>query len=272
VEPPAWPVVPRYRRDLFVGAARWYQGYRPAYPAELVAALDAELALGERTRVLDLACGTGQVAWALADRVGAIVAIDQEPAMIDAAHEEQARRDASGVSWRVERAEDLDEPAGSFDLVTVGNAFHRLHRVEIAAKARQWLTPTGAFCVLGSDSLTSAAEPWERVVWSTLHDHTPRATSSADTADTADELRLTHEEVLREAGFRDVHELSLPVNRSWTVEEITGFVYSTSVAATLPAVARSAFEDDLRSRLGATDDDAAFTATTTFFYVLGHQP
>jgi SAM-dependent methyltransferase len=44
--------------------------------------------------------------------------------------------------------EELDAPPGAFDLVTIGNAFHRLPRDVVAAKIRRWLGPGGHLALL----------------------------------------------------------------------------------------------------------------------------
>src|ERR1700683_1379218 len=44
-------------------------------------------------------------------------------------------------------AEELSLPGESFDLVAIGNAFHRMPRAEVAARVLRWLRP-GRFLAL----------------------------------------------------------------------------------------------------------------------------
>ena len=60
---------PRFRRDLFQGTAEYYERFRPRYPSALFDDLRARAPLGADARVLDLACGTGQIAFDLAHNV-----------------------------------------------------------------------------------------------------------------------------------------------------------------------------------------------------------
>src|SRR5215475_10386153 len=114
---------PAFRADLYRGTASAYDRFRPPYPAGLIADLSARTGADGRGRLLDLACGTGQVAFALAACFAEVWALDQEPGMIDLARQKAARSgDAARFRFLTGTAEQLAAPAGHFDLVTVGNA------------------------------------------------------------------------------------------------------------------------------------------------------
>jgi SAM-dependent methyltransferase len=105
---------------LFRGAASHYARYRPRYPAELLARVAERAGLDGRGRLLDLGCGTGNVAIPLAAYVEEVVAVDIEPEMLA-----ELRRAAPANVRTVEaRAEDVDESWGVFRLATVGAALH----------------------------------------------------------------------------------------------------------------------------------------------------
>ncbi len=97
-------------------AAQIYDSY--LYPALYGAWTDtiankAQLEPGDK--VLDVACGTGALTRAVAERVGtqgSATGLDMDPAMLAvAAHE------APGLEWRLSRAEDLPFGNGVFDAV-----------------------------------------------------------------------------------------------------------------------------------------------------------
>jgi hypothetical protein len=56
---------PPFRRDLYAGAARDYERYRVPYPAGLISDLARQPGADGGGRVLVLACGTGQLSFAL---------------------------------------------------------------------------------------------------------------------------------------------------------------------------------------------------------------
>lgn len=68
-------------------------------------------------RVLDVGCGDGELAVALARQGATVTGIDASAAMIGAA-QERARRSDAGATFRVALAEQLPFPDGEFDVVT----------------------------------------------------------------------------------------------------------------------------------------------------------
>ncbi len=81
----------------------------------------AELRAGDS--VLDVCCGTGDLAFELAGRVapgGNVIGCDFSEPMLDLAREKAARRGTEGVRFEWADALSLPYDAGRFDAVTVG--------------------------------------------------------------------------------------------------------------------------------------------------------
>ena len=112
----------RYRTDLFKGTAEYYDRFRPPYPAVLLDDLRAKVPLGSGARLLDLACGTGQVAFGLAADVAEVWAVDQEAESIEYARRKAASLGVTNIRWIAAAAEEV-VLEGAFDLVAIGNAF-----------------------------------------------------------------------------------------------------------------------------------------------------
>ncbi len=72
----------RFRPDLYAGTAGYYDRYRPRYPVGLVRRLVDEAGVTGGGRLLDLACGTGQVALGLSSYFEEVWAVDQEADMV----------------------------------------------------------------------------------------------------------------------------------------------------------------------------------------------
>jgi ubiquinone/menaquinone biosynthesis C-methylase UbiE len=75
-------------------------------------------------RVLDVACGPGIVACALARVAGHVTGLDLTPAMLDQAERLRQARGLSNVAWRQGSAMDLPFPDGGFDRVVTRFSFH----------------------------------------------------------------------------------------------------------------------------------------------------
>ena len=69
-------------RDMFKGTAWYYARFREGYPDEFFTMLVDEFNLSNCDRVLDLGCGTGQIAVPISRLVGEVIAMDPEPEMI----------------------------------------------------------------------------------------------------------------------------------------------------------------------------------------------
>ena len=265
---------PEFRTDLYQGTARFYDEFRVAYPERLLDDLRARARITGAGRLLDLACGTGQITFGLASSFAEVWAVDQEPEAIDFAREKARTLGVDNVRWIAGRAEDVDAD-GSFELAAIGNAFHRLQRQVVAESAMRWLAAGGHLALLWSRSPWDGSQQWQRV----LADALQFWTREADATDRVPANLYQHLEeepdaaVLAAAGFAVVGEFAFVAPHEWTVETLTGFMYSTSVLSQ-PALGRKvqAFESDLRERLLAVAPEGVFHQEISFSYTLARRP
>lgn len=114
---------------------------------------EARIASGER--VIDVACGTGVLALAALERVGAkgaVTGLDPNSDMLDV-----ARRKTSRIQWCDGRAEDLPFPDETFDAAV--SQFGLMFFAEPAKGLREMmrvLKPGGRLAVAVCDSLTNS--------------------------------------------------------------------------------------------------------------------
>lgn len=162
--------------------------------------------VGRGHRVLDVACGTGVLARAAAERVGgggAVIGVDPNPGMLAV-----ARRLSEGIRWEAGVAEDLPTEDGTFDRVV--SQFGMMFFIDRNAALQEMMR------VLFPDGRLAVA------VWDSL-ENTPayaRAVGLLDRmagANAANALRAPFvmgdrselEELLRGAGAQDVEGISL---------------------------------------------------------------
>jgi protein-L-isoaspartate O-methyltransferase len=261
------------RPGAFAGAAEAYATFRPPYPPALLSDLLARAHVG-RDALLDLATGPGRIALDLAPHFEEVVALDLEPDMIAVGIREAARRGIGNVEWRIGRAEDFDAPPASFDLITIGEAFHRLEPHLVAQQAMGWLRPGGCLATLGTDNRFSGDEPWEVALREVRDRWLPRAFPDGwgtvlpgGALDRADRWA-----VFGAAGFVDIEEHELEERRTLRFEQIAGYLASTSVCSRTALVGSfEAWEADLRAALD-DDGDARFDETIRWGYTLARKP
>jgi ubiquinone/menaquinone biosynthesis C-methylase UbiE len=114
------------------------------------------LAPAPTDRVLDVGCGTGQFAVAIAPLVAHATGADLTPAMLDKARAQQAKAGVVNVDWLQADSTDLPVADGAFDIVTSRSMLH--HAADPAAtlaEMRRACTPGGRIAVL---DLTPAPE------------------------------------------------------------------------------------------------------------------
>ena len=263
-----------FRTDLYQGTAPYYDRYRPPYPDGLFDDLCRRLPVSGSGRLLDMACGTGQIAIPLAGRFAEVVAVDQETESVDYGRAKAAAAGLSNITWTAGSAETV-EVEGPFELVAVGNAFHRLNRPVVAARMRSWLQPGGGVALVWGDTPRAGDQPWQRGLaelfdaWMSrlgVTDRVPAGWKSAMDSHPSSQ-------VLTEAGFEYLGRFAFEVEQTWTIETLTGLVYSTSFLNRKVLgdhVAR--FEQDVADLLSGCDPSGVFHEPASYAYELARTP
>ena len=265
----------RFAADLYRGTAAYYDRYRLPYPDAMLADLISRAEVSENGRLLDLACGTGQLAFPLRRRFGEVWAVDQEPDMVDAV---RAKADATGareVRAIVSSAECLDGEPGFFDVVVVGNAFHRLDRDAVAGRVFDWLKPGGYLALCWSSSPWMGETGWQRALgavidrWRSALGAESRVPSGWDAA----RRSRPDSDVLSDAGFEVVGRYEFAVEHSWSVQELAGHLRSTSfLPESVLGNQAAEFDGDLATSLAPHGDGGSYPETVTFAYDLARKP
>jgi SAM-dependent methyltransferase len=244
-----------FAADLYHGTAEFYDRFRLPYPAVLIDDLVGRVQPSGRGWLLDLACGTGQLAFALQDHFAEVWAVDHEPDMIRMV---QAKGAVHAIA---SSAETLSAAPTSFELITIGNAFHRLDRDQVARRALGWLHPGGYLALCWSSSPWAGDRAWQLALNELLDEWRAELGADDRVPPGWDKVR-PHRDVLIAAGFESVSRYQFTVERQWTVGDLAGLVYSTSfLPAPLLGARAAEFEGDLADRLGphgTLADDLSF--------------
>jgi SAM-dependent methyltransferase len=249
----------QWDETLYLGSAPYYVRGRPPYAPGLADRLAGVLSLDGHGRLLDVGCGPGVLALALARLFDEVVGVDPDEGMLAEAGRRAADAGIGNARWVRARAEDLPAGLGSFRVATFGQSFHWMDRERVAAIVFDTLESGGAF-VHVSDVKEPQAPPGDGVPYpSPPYDAigelvrrylgpVPRAGQGLLRHGTPDGEAV----VLRGAGFAEPERLRVPAGDLLvrTVDDVVAWVYSRSGSAPhLFGNRGEAFEGDLRRLL-----------------------
>ncbi len=102
-----------------------------------------------RERILDMAGGTGDIAFRMAKRGALVTVSDINPDMLGVGMERAKKRNIEGLSWQVENAETLSFPDAQFDAYTIAFGIRNVTDIPAALReARRVLKRGGRFYCL----------------------------------------------------------------------------------------------------------------------------
>jgi hypothetical protein len=163
---------------------------------------------------------------------------------------------------------------GLFELIAVGNAFHRLDRQVVAARMFSWLDHEGGVALLWGSTPWHGDLPWQQAMTERFEEWTERlgATDRLPAGWEETMTRDPHEQVLRRAGFDYVGRFEFTAAQTWNASSICGFVYSTSfLSQGVLGDQREAFERDVERCLRGFESADALTITASYAYELARK-
>ena len=216
-----------------------YERGRPGYPPEVADVLAREIGLVPRTKVCDLAAGTGKFTRLLVDRSCDVVAVEPVAGM-----RAQLAEVLPDVDVLDGTAEQIPLADGSVDVVSVAQAFHWFRHDEAMAEIRRVLRPGGAVVLVWNrrdESVPWVARMSEVLDW---HSHSQAAYERADWA-----------EVLERGGFVDGGHQELRSVQPMTRDLLAARVRSISYIGELEPAAQQVHVDGVLALVADQPDD-----------------
>jgi SAM-dependent methyltransferase len=250
-------------RELFAGTAHHYARFRPPYPAELFDGLVSEFGLDDRCTVLDLGCGTGQLALPLS-RIGSTVwAMDPDADMIAEGVRAQAAARYGKIRWVLGRSEDIRSTGlPPLRLCTMGASFHWMDRDLVLKALDEIVEPDGGVAVVsGSASIFSATGAVEGAWLGVTREVVTEFLGSQRRAGrgTYSHPKRTHQQVLLASAFGRLETRRFTSIRPLTIDEVIGQQLSTSYASPMQLGDRlPEFRAELTRRLRELDSSDGF--------------
>ncbi len=254
--------------DLFASTAYYYARYRPGYPETFFRHVIARFGLDATARVLDLGCGTGQLAIPLAPPVREVVGMDPEPEMLAEAAAQADRAGIRNIHWVRGSDRDLErlkDDLGTFRAVTMGRSFHWMDRDATLRTLSEMVEPVGGVVVVSDNERVWDVDGWwQETVQETITRWLGPVRRAGSGTRTVFER---FEDVFARSPFHNVEVYHELLHRIVTTDELIGYLYSTSFCSlAVLGDNRAAFEADLRQRLHALsptdvfDEDVALDA------------
>ena len=141
----------QFRDESIVDA---YVNY-PPYSAEVFEVLDGLIRDEPRT-VLDMGCGTGEIARPLAGYVDRVDAVDQSKAMIRIGRCRDGG-DRANIRWVCQSAEDFQYEA-RYSLIVTAASLHWMDWHTVLPRMAESLSPRGYLAIVGGHKI---AAPWD---------------------------------------------------------------------------------------------------------------
>jgi ubiquinone/menaquinone biosynthesis C-methylase UbiE len=242
-------------RDLFRSTAWYYARYWEGYPAEFFDVLKEKFKLNKNDRVLDLGCGTGQIAIPLSAFVKEVVAMDPEPGMITEGREQEKLKNCFNITWTVGGSSELPvlkERLGIFKLVTIGTAFHWMDREKTLDDLYEIIIDNGGIAIARNTSIwNNPAIEWQKAVSQVIKKYLGEERRAG--SGTFKVAPIRHEVFVENSSFKNMEIWKQHWERASTLDEVIGNLYSTSMANTsVLGNLKEAFEGDLKDELMKT--------------------
>jgi len=261
--------------ELFRSTAPYYARHRAGYPPGFFDHVATRFRLDSTQTVLDLGCGTGQIAIPLAPHVARVLAVDPEPAMLDEGERLAQERRIGNIDWVLGDSYHLDDLGlPELTMVMIGAAFHWMDRDAVLAELNRFVLPGGAVVIASHGAPgTSTSSPWDDAIAAIRVRYlgSDRRAGSSTYSHPAER----HGDVLRRSPFSHVDT----VEWTWTLERdldsIVGLQFSYSYSAPAQFAEeqqRAAYESELREALATKFPTGSFREEVTTEALIATRP
>lgn len=232
-------------------AAEDYRVNRPGIPPQVVQRVVGTVA--SRRLAVDVGCGTGQMALAIAPYFEQVMGVDADPGMIAEADRSAVLAGSKNIVFTVNSAPELRGVSAPCDLVTFSRAFHWMDRAATLITARRILDPAGSVAIVGDGSLWNGTAPWQVSLKALIQEHLGEDRRVAG-GGVYRHPQTSHEEELSRSGFTLVVQEKVEQDRSWTVARVLGYLRSTSYGNPALFKDHSSFQRDAEQLLASSPE------------------
>jgi len=260
----------KFDLELYKGTHKYYVKYRPAIPKEVIDVIVEHFDIKPIDRVLDIGCGTGQVALAMEGRCGEMVCLDPDPEMLKWA-KKATKNSKIKLRWINRPVEDLrkfQKKLGTFKLATFCRSFNWVDREHVLKDLDALIEEDGGIALFGDKSLWTDEEKWQKTVKKVIQKYLGKKRRAGK--DKFREPEEPYKKILIRSAFRFVKIHDVPLVRHWDVESIIGYLFSTSFATPhLFGNRLDRFKEEVKSTLLSLNPKGKFQENAVWSIVLG---
>ncbi len=261
---------------VFTGTAWYYSRFRPGYPEEVFQVLQKKFSLHQSSRVLDLGCGTGQIALPVSALVREVIAIDPQEEMLKEGRSLAAANNVNNIQWLLGESASLSRMAASIgrvNLTTIARAFHWMDREQTLKDLFTLTQPGGGIAIIGDSGTKYGLKlPWKEVVDQSIK-HWLGEERKAGIDGTYSHPNELFETILEQSAFQGVEVSITRVERTWSIDQIIGYLYSTSYCSLLVlGDEEEPFETETRTLLEEREPSGQFKEPVIIEIIMGWKP
>jgi ubiquinone/menaquinone biosynthesis C-methylase UbiE len=268
--------------NIFCGTAWYYSRFRPDYPPGAFDLLVDKFALNKKSCVLDLGCGTGQVALKIAPYVAEVIAIDPLEEMLREGKSLADKEGIVNITWNQGESADLSHMSpviGEIDLTVIARAFHWMEKEQTLRDLYAVTRPGGGLAIISDtgprdDPLNKLKDAgrWKSAIDDAVH-YWLGDVRKAGTRGIFTHPHKRFEEFLKVSQFHRLEIAGLKTKRQWTADGIIGYLYSAS-SSSIPVLGdkKEPFEADVRRRLAEIEPSGVFEEEVTTEIVMAWKP
>jgi len=260
----------KFDPELYRGTYEYYAKYRPSIPKEVIDIIIKHFDIKPSDRVLDIGCGTGQVALAMDGRCKEMVCLDQDPEMIKLA-KKATKNSQTKLIWINSPAEDLGklkEKIGIFKIATISRTFHWLDQERVLNYLNDLIDKNGGVALFSDRSIWTGQEDWQQITKKIVQKYLGEERRAGKNK--FKESGERWETIVGRSPFNCVTIKEVAIVRHWNIESIIGYVFSTAFAAPhLFGNQLHKFEQELKNTLLKLNPKGTFRENASWAIILG---
>jgi len=255
--------------SLFGGTHKYYARFRPGIPKEVIDIIVSYFNISPKDRVLDIGCGTGQVAFVMEGRCGEMVCLDPDSEMLKQARK-LTKNSNLKLTWINQDSNGLQaikSEIGIFKVATICRAFHWMDQEQVLRDLNDLIKEDGGIAIFGDGSFWTGSEKWQQAVRKVVQKYLGEERRAGDKTFKQSDERW--EDIIARSHFRFVKTRQVSIMRSWNVKSIIGWLFSSSFARPdYFGDQLSAFERDIKNTLLSLNPNGVFQEQAVFSVIL----